>query len=301
VNRDQRQSADLNARHAFTLIELLVVIAIIALLIGILLPALGKARESARRAADASNNHQIATALFIFAADYKDRLPLGHYGSLQANYHIWNQYQYADFGDGFEMLGSLYDAGYLRTREIFQSPGYDGDPDEYWEDGGDWDLASDNLDNTWPPGEEQTRELGARAMYGVRPELDLETVNRFGDGAQMPWNVYRQDPGGGWRLRSASEMPQATNLTFASSMAMVTARLANGTQADIVFDGEGVNVGYGDGHTKWFGGSQEWAFFKENLNRLPVQWNSGRPVSRLVIRGWHLFDTHIDPSEIGFQ
>jgi len=215
--------------------------------------------------------------------------------------NIWNQYQYADFGDGFEMLGSLYDAGYLRTREIFQSPGYDGDPDEYWEDGGDWDLASDNLDNTWPPGEEQTRELGARAMYGVRPELDLETVNRFGDGAQMPWNVYRQDPGGGWRLRSASEMPQATNLTFASSMAMVTARLANGTQADIVFDGEGVNVGYGDGHTKWFGGSQEWAFFKENLNRLPVQWNSGRPVSRLVIRGWHLFDTHIDPSEIGFQ
>ncbi len=61
---------------AFTLIELLVVISIIALLIGILLPALGAARNTARIAASGSNQRQIGIAMAAYQADNNGYFPL---------------------------------------------------------------------------------------------------------------------------------------------------------------------------------------------------------------------------------
>jgi prepilin-type N-terminal cleavage/methylation domain-containing protein len=77
---------------AFTLIELLVVVAVVAMLIGILLPALGAARNAARLGVSMSNIRQLAVGSSSYSFDHREHHPIRmsySYGSVDG-YTTWN-------------------------------------------------------------------------------------------------------------------------------------------------------------------------------------------------------------------
>ena len=121
-------------RHGFTLIELLVVISIIALLVGILLPALGAARRTAQRAKCLSNVRQIGTAMYGYAADNQDVwIPFKTEFTGQMYLIIDGPASIGGFSGkkGYFWSSLLLDGGYLSGAEVFVCPSLEADRLEF--------------------------------------------------------------------------------------------------------------------------------------------------------------------------
>ncbi len=124
--------------HGFTLIELLVVISIIALLVALLMPALGKAREQARSSVCMTHLNGLGKAVFVYTNNHDGRVFSGY----QTNYALWDNKwdssatEYIEYtvNDKLAYWGVAYRI-YVYTKELFDCPSNKFNDD--WRENGD--------------------------------------------------------------------------------------------------------------------------------------------------------------------
>jgi prepilin-type N-terminal cleavage/methylation domain-containing protein/prepilin-type processing-associated H-X9-DG protein len=197
--------------RAFTLVELLVVIGIIAILIGILLPAIARARESARRAACLSNLRQTSLAFRFYAHDHRDQVPLGY----RAGIKQFNSMVYSSTAVQLVVFGWLYAGGYMRTPQVFFCPS-EVDPRS---------MFATN-ENPWPPGPDGDPTKQGYAGYGCRPEVNIP------DGPAFPVTMV---------------LPRLNRFRNKAIFADLTAMPMRVNTRHV----RGINVLFGDGSAKW--------------------------------------------------
>ncbi|MCK5805054.1 MAG: prepilin-type N-terminal cleavage/methylation domain-containing protein [Lentisphaeria bacterium] len=212
------------ARRKFTLIELLVVIAIIAILAGLLLPALGLAREKARRIKCLGQIKQLGFATLSYADSCEEYVPIG--SPDQSNW-LWETTRM--------QIGGLMDQGL--PRKTFYCPSYkDWDVDGNWNSSANVRVTSYIFLFERRSSEGATGALADSALLGGAQWIHrVDQVKNAGDVVMM-----------------ADACPQrGTDFVFDSGgIVHRPMHLSRGKNI------AGGSVGFVDGHGEWRMGSQ---------------------------------------------
>jgi prepilin-type N-terminal cleavage/methylation domain-containing protein/prepilin-type processing-associated H-X9-DG protein len=209
------QRTNISAPRGFTLVELLVVIGVIAVLVAILLPALGKAREAANRSACLSNLRQIHLGFHLYSLANRDQVPIGYRtASKQFNSMIFS----TSAGNKWVLFGLLYDGGYLSERGLLFCPAEKNSK-----------FALDTPENPFPPlGALPTANI--QSGYGARPEEQIPDDAANPPPALQPFSMPRLNRFGSHAILA--------DLTAARTRVITRYRT-------------GVNVLFGDGSVKF--------------------------------------------------
>ncbi|MFM2296256.1 MAG: hypothetical protein RLZZ350_2669 [Verrucomicrobiota bacterium] len=269
----KQKFASPSSRRAFTLIELLVVIAIIAILAGLLLPALARAKEKAKRIQCLNNLKQMGISFNMFAGDHDDIIPRLKWSDTGS---IWYPYEMARFTGsgnsptldvGWEGMGQLYSSKLLPDGKIFYCASNNKDATDAY----NYEHYS-TAQHHWPYGVFDNTPSGGntylRSGYSYFPQnKELETTAQTIPGAPasvgsvfLPkvnskdtTTTSTGDDGAAQQIKSWNVVTVMKETELNMGRAIISDNLANSANIYHRNRGkvEGLNALFPDGHVRW--------------------------------------------------